>query len=303
MTRRWQRATNGTEKQLYKEARDSLATKIRVEVNKATNNNFAKSLGRLHQDPGPYRKQILETTKHFKSRPNNTLPLIKDGQRLVTNSEKCEKFASHFQSNHDSAASPSSARLRRLARNSKRDIGDALNHQHTTSVTTTDVKHALRRLKNAKAAGPDHIGNRLLKKLPEKGVNTLRNILNACIRICYFPKAWKIATVTAIHKLGKPANLSSSYRPISLLSNIGKLFERLIMPYLQSHLEDNNIIGDFLYGFRPMKSCTHQLFQVTKLIRQSISTKHSVGMLALDLKAAFDTLWYDGLLYKMTLLH
>lgn len=301
LTRRWQRSTNPNERQLYKEARDSISQRIETEINKTINDNFTRSVERINQDSGPFRRKLWKITKHFKSRPANTPPLIKDNRRLVTDNEKCEAFAEHFQQVHDSAVVPQSTRLRRLARQSKSAIKSAINY-HSPTLTITDVKNALRLLKNSKASGPDRIGHRLLKKLPDEGVKVLCNIFNACARIGYFPKAWKIATVIAIRKPGKPANQIDSYRPISLLSNIGKLFERLILPHIQCFIDDNNIIKDMQYGFQPSKSCTHQLVRITQIIRRAIRHRQSIGMLAIDLKSAFDTLWHDGLIHKMHLL-
>lgn len=119
------------------------------------------------------------------------------------------------------------------------------------------------------------------------------------MKLSYFPLKWKEATVVTIKKAGKPAKDVMSYRPISLLSGFGKIFERIILPSVQLHLDDNDIIMPQQFGFRNGKSCTQQLYKATKSIRSSLSRKMSTGVLAIDLKAAFDSVWHAGLVHKL----
>jgi hypothetical protein len=57
----------------------------------------------------------------------------------------------------------------------------------------------------------------------------LTYIYNSCLKLCYFPKEWKHAVVIPIPKPGKDPSNPSDYRPISLLSFISKVFERIIL--------------------------------------------------------------------------
>lgn len=127
----------------------------------------------------------------------------------------------------------------------------------------------------------------------------LTKILNACLRLQYFPAAWKIATVITIRKPGKPPRDVASYRPISLLSALGKLFERLLLPRLQNFVDENEVLKDFQYGFLPGKSTTLQLHRVTKLLKSNIRSRMTTGMLAIDLQSAFDSVWHEGLIHKL----
>jgi len=90
-----------------------------------------------------------------------------------------------------------------------------------------EVHETIRVLKDGKAPGPKGILNRALKHLPQRAVSLLVRIFNAILLTHYFPSLWKHARVTSIHKPGKDLALPSSYRPISLLDSIGKLFEKL----------------------------------------------------------------------------
>lgn len=77
-----------------------------------------------------------------------------------------------------------------------------------------------------KAPGLDLITGKILKELPRKAIVKLTYLINAAFRLKYVPKQWK--QVIMIPKLGKPMEEVTLYIPISLLSIISKLFEKLL---------------------------------------------------------------------------
>ena len=87
------------------------------------------------------------------------------------------------------------------------------------------VQEAIWDLKVSKAPGPNGIPNRALKHLPQRAVSLVVLIFNAILITHHFPTAWKHARVISILKPGKDPALPS-YRPISLLDTIGKIFEK-----------------------------------------------------------------------------
>ena len=117
-------------------------------------------------------------------------------------------------------------------------------------ITLEEVRLQIKKLKNNKAPGFDGILNIFLKKLPDIALEFLRNILNACLKFGYFPHIFKCAKVVAIHKRGKDPRLPSSYRPISLLSCVDKIFEKIILSRMNIHIENNGLINkeQFVYG-------------------------------------------------------
>jgi hypothetical protein len=105
-----------------------------------------------------------------------------------------------------------------------------------------------------------------LKLLPPKVVIALAAIFNASLRLCHFPTRWKNATVIFIPKPGKNSKLPQSYRPISLLSSIGKVLEKVILTRLVKVTDENSTIPDEQFGFRPKHSTVDQLITVTEFI-------------------------------------
>jgi Reverse transcriptase (RNA-dependent DNA polymerase) len=157
----------------------------------------------------------------------------------------------------------------------------------------------IKRLKNSKSPGVDGIRNILLKKLPERGRMFLLFIICACMKLSYFPTRWKHAKVIAIPKPGKNLSLALSYRPISLLSSISKILERIVLTRINNFIDEHEIIPPEQHGFRAKFSTTRQLHNVISDARQALSEKDSMGFVMLDVEKAFDRVWHQGLLYKM----
>lgn len=134
-------------------------------------------------------------TKMFRKK-NKTIPTLKDSNAVyTTNSEKAEVLALKFNSTHEASVNLSDIATKQEVENSIR----RLNQQPCTisenylidELMTTKI---LGKLKKKKAPGKDNIPSVCLKNLPKSGVKLLTRILNACLRLCYFPRAWKIAS-------------------------------------------------------------------------------------------------------------
>ena len=165
---------------------------------------------------------------------------------------------------------------------------------------TMEMRQICKKLKNSKAPGDDRIHNTLIKRLPSQGFLYLTIIINACLTLSYFPAAWKHANIIPIKKPGKPSNAASSYRPISLLSSMSKILERVIHRRLQNHLNEH-IIPTFQHGFSPGRSTTTQLINVTNQIKQGFQQRLSLstGMILIDIEKAFDRVWHEALIFKL----
>ena len=117
-------------------------------------------------------------------------------------------------------------------------------------LTTDEVKSVLKSLPVGKASGPDGISNRVLKELADQLAMPLSLLFNQSIEDGKIPADWKEAYVSPVPKSGD-LSLSSNYRPISLLSNLDKIFERAIFKHIYNHLRDNSILTAYQSGFTP----------------------------------------------------
>ncbi|GBL89240.1 RNA-directed DNA polymerase from mobile element jockey [Araneus ventricosus] len=102
-----------------------------------------------------------------------------------------------------------------------------------------------------------------------------------------------------LSKPGKDPKFPQSYRPISLLSSLGKIFEKVLQKRINSYCDSSNIIPKEQFGFRAQHSTIHQLLRVTNSITEGMNNKFYTVGIFLDIQKAFDQVWHDGLIYKL----
>jgi retron-type reverse transcriptase len=227
------------------------------------------------------------------------LPPIHGTRGLVfSNEEKAEAFADSLElqcrPNIEDADVDHIERI-------EHQVEDIQSRQIETSTTPTspaEVRKIIGFLKVKKAPGPDNIPNKALKLLPDRVV-ALTTIINASLRLCHFPSRWKKANVIFIPKPGKDPKFPQNHRPISLLSSIGKVLEKVILTRLVRVTNEKQILPDEQFGFRPQHSTSDQILHVTEFIAKSNGQRHSTGAIFRDVAKAFDTVWHGGLVYKL----
>ena len=144
-------------------------------------------------------------------------------------------------------------------------------------------------MKSNKALGPDRIQTKLLKDAADSTPDSLAETFSLSIQTAIFPDERKIANVSPIHKSGSKANCGN-YRPISVISALAKLFERLVYNHqLISYLEDNNIITKLQSGFRSKHYTESALLRSTTKWLLNMDEGLIDGVTFLDLTKAFET--------------
>ncbi|GFS64231.1 probable RNA-directed DNA polymerase from transposon X-element [Trichonephila clavipes] len=102
-----------------------------------------------------------------------------------------------------------------------------------------------------------------------------------------------------IPKPGKDQKFPLNFRPISLISSIGKIYEKILLKRIEKYTLDNSIIPDIQHGFRKETSTCHQLLRATNIIISGFNNHATTGGIFLDVEKAFDRLWHNGLIFKM----
>jgi hypothetical protein len=115
----------------------------------------------------------------------------------------------------------------------------------------------------------------------------------------HFRDAWKRATTIPIPKPNKPPSDPSSYTPIRRLSTVSKLFERIIANRLVTYVSQQRLHPNELFGFRKKHSTVSQLARTSDYITNGYDLHKHNGMVSLDIEKAYDTVWINGLLYKL----
>ena len=178
------------------------------------------------------------------------------------------------------------------------DVGNE--HELVADVDAQTLIKLVKFLKRGKAPGPDTIHNEVLRLGATTSLfHHLARLFSSSIQLRYIPTAWKLATLRMLLKPDKPVTLTTSYRPISLISSIMKLFETVIEQRLRSHLEGIGFINKHQSGFRKAKSTDDHLFRLSQSIMESFNRGEHVVAAFLDVEKAFDNVWHNGLRYKI----
>ena len=91
----------------------------------------------------------------------------------------------------------------------------------------------------------------------------------------------------------------SNFRPVSLLSGLGKLQERIAFKHIHNYLIESNLIYKYQSGFLPGHSTTFQLIDIYHHVRQAIDNSQYACMVFCDVSKAFDRVWHRGLFFKL----
>lgn len=175
--------------------------------------------------------------------------------------------------------------------------------QHSSNffLKPTDPVEVYRIIKNLPpkfSSGLDEIPSIVLKEVGEIISFPLANIINECLTQGIFPDQLKIAKVVPVYKKGEKTQIDN-YRPVSLLSVISKIFERIIYIRILEYFIQNKIFVTSQHGFLPGRSTTTAIFNSINYIMEQIDKRQYVSGIYFDLSKAFDLINHDMLLQKL----
>ena len=236
-----------------------------------------------------------------KDSPSSFSAVNFQGQRLDRPNEIAEAFNEHFVTIGPKLASnieqkPDDNPLKYLEENNENSPKFQFKQ-----VDASYVRKAVMGLKNSKSPGPDKIPTKLLKDAIEFICQPLVMIFNASLETGIFPDIWKLARVTPIYKSGQKSNLSN-YRPISVLSALSRLLEKLAHDQLYDFCRTNDSFSKNQFAFRKLHSTTTSMLNITETWYKNIDERKLNVSVFLDLKKAFDTVDHDILLSKLSAL-
>ena len=165
----------------------------------------------------------------------------------------------------------------------------------STVVSGAEVARILKASRNRSAPGPDNITYKVLKKFYLRFPLVLSRLFTACLQQGVFPDIWKNGEVIWLPKAGKDPNAPDGYRPITLLSTLGKTFEKCIATRLWAHIDENAILSSRQYGFISKKGTEDSIHGLLTDLEATRNTYNLVAVVTLDIRAAFDTVSWDHL--------
>ncbi|UYV80015.1 hypothetical protein LAZ67_18001422, partial [Cordylochernes scorpioides] len=282
--KRWQSTWDPAHRATYL----NLQGKVNQALEAEKSENWNSFLSKLESSPTDFWKK----TKPIRKKTDKITSLNANGKTLLTDKEIGNELSEHFSKHFSKAEDEVPLYL----------TDNTCHHpqENILSMTTpNEVKEVIKNLGNHKAPGHDNITPQMTKNLPIKWIVFLAGIFNAALHLCYYPKTWKHAIIITIPKKS-PVKSPEDLRPINLLSTIGKVYERIVLRRLQSYMDSINFIIPQQFGFRKGHSTTHQLITVIDYIQIRKSHKEAVGAVFLDFTKAFDRVWHDGLIAKIT---
>ena len=160
-----------------------------------------------------------------------------------------------------------------------------------------EIKLKISSLKNRTTPGSDNVNVKGLKAHKDSIATSMAELFNLFINTNYFPKQLKHAIIAPIYKKnGLPKDDVNNYRPISLISNVSKIFEKCIYSRIVNFLEKNKILSKSQFGFREGKNTEKAISKLMSLIK---TEKKCKMVIFFDLKKAFDTVDHNILIRKL----
>ena len=241
-------------------------------------------------------KKLTNISKNFKAywsllRRLLKIPLIPPifhENKFVTDVKgKAELFNSHF-ATQCSLISNSS----RLPSQIQYLIDNRLS---SVSFSHDKIAKVIQNLDPNKAHGHDKISIRMLKAFGFSVYKPLEIIFNQCPETGVFPSEWKKGNIKKGDK-----QILKNYRLVSLLPICGKILERIMFNEMFESFIENKLISASQSGFKPGDSCINQLLSISHEIYSSFDEGLEVRSVFLDISKAFDKVWHDGIIFKLT---
>ena len=169
-----------------------------------------------------------------------------------------------------------------------------------SNIEKDQVLKYLSTMDSCKATGTDNIGPRLLKFEASYIAGDISYICNHSINSSTFPRKWKEAKVSPLHKNG-PHDDVNNYRPISILPVLSKVLEKHVHDCLSANLKEYNLLHKTQSGFRSQHSCETALVHMIDTWLNAMNYGKMIGVVLVDFKKAFDLVDHKILLYKLKL--
>ena len=280
------KSNNPTHWDAHKHFRNHVTSEIR----KSKQYQIDKLAGRLvNSETG--QKNWWRTLKHFiKPEQTNAIPpLSKDGTIYSDDIDKANVLNDFFVD--QTLLDGSTASLPQTV-----NVPDY--NLESLNISREEVESTLKSLPLEKAAGPDLINNRILKELAQPLSLPLCDLFNFSVSHGKVPKLWKQANVSPIHKKNDPSDISN-YRPISLLSTVGKVLEKIVHKHLYNFFQEHHIITSLQSGFVHGDSTVNQEVDIYNTFCKALDEGKEVRAIFCDISKAFDRVWHNGLLFKL----
>lgn len=272
--------------QEFKAARND-ARRIIKEAKKESWNNFVTGI-----HPSSSASEVWRRVNAMKGNPRLGINrLLVEGNVIDDPKAVAERLADEFYSTSaDGNLHPEHVAKRQTLELVDPQFQFAEDEYYNTEFTLNELEFALKTC-SGQSAGSDEIGYPMLQHLPVSAKNTLLEIFNNVWNSGTIPTSWKEGIVVPIPKPGKNPMVIGNQRPITLVSCVGKLLEKMVNRRLVQVLEEKGVFGESQHGFRSGRGVDSYFADLEEEINAAKLAGRHFEFVALDLTKAYDTAW------------
>ena len=228
-------------------------------------------------------------------------PLVTGDTRYSTDTEKAEAYRDYSETLGTTANLPQEIRDARNPALLTLDPPGGVPFFRSGRFTERDLSLAvLKTGSGTSAPGPDGVTNLMIKRLSTSFRLRLLDVFNSCWSSHLFPQSWRRSIVVPIPKKGKDRSKVQNYRPISLTSCLGKLYERLVKPQIERLCRLTGALPPSQAGFRAGRSTTDHCVALAEQLRRARARGRVALACFYDLTRAFDSVWHAKVIERLT---
>lgn len=289
---RWSGVFNRTKRPIHKIIRNIFRSRVNNEMKRLKSKFYEKQKSQLN-DPNLSIKKYWSIVKNiYGNKVKSSIPtLVDNNTQYSTPLEKATLLNDYFaeQSTLPPESPTYSLPLFQYVTDSRLSY---------VNFTVQNIKTILEQLPVGKACGSDGVSNRLLRMCSSSIAAPLCNMFQSSMDRGIFPESWKEANISSVYKKLEDF-LKTNYRPISLLSCISKVMERVVFNEIYNYCVINRLFNERNSGFKHGDSTVYQLTNIVHRLYKNMDDECETCMVFLDVSKAFDKVYHKGLLFKL----
>ena len=274
-------------------------TKLAAENEKDMTNEIETTVRKIIQEGGVKSKTFQQTRRKISKKGNGAeyTTIDEDGKPIEDPEKAKEHIANYYENLYKAReARPEFQDITREIQKAIQRIENSENiNKEPTTIEPKEVKEAIKCLKRDKAAGPDGFPNEILKEADEETVEIYRKVFDHINKKKSIPKQWQKGNLIRLWKGKGKRGKCSNERGITLSSNVGKTFERIV------NNRSNQVItmSENQAGGKKGKSTADHIAVLNEAIHHARKKNKQVYITFLDVTKAYDKAWLDAIMYVM----
>lgn len=290
--------SNGNNKHNIYQSLVKQTIKLRQIIQRDEEERITKIAKKLAKEGGVKSKYFWNIRKSLMKKNHEEYDLVTEDDRIIEDPIRAkEEIATYFEQLYQ-ARPPKEGYTKwtEQIENKHTEIEDEMKtKEQIEQITVEELKTAIKKLKDGKATGPDEIPNEAIKNLTDTNLNNMKTIMNKITEDITIPESWLTSNIIRFYKGKGKRGKCSSERGITLSSNVGKLYERII----NERIIKNITITDEQAGGRKGRSTTEHIAAITTIIDRNKKKRKPTYITFLDVTKAYDKAWNKAIMHVM----